>query len=101
MEMTIIELFPWLLAICIAVLTGILLGRGGQSGAMWVWVMALIAGAASFVVYWFALKWLASWAECRRIRKVNWELEHRQYHDLDSAKPVGNELFYECSVCGH
>jgi hypothetical protein len=98
--MTIIELFPWLLAICIAFLTGTLLARGGQS-SMSVCVMAVIAGAASFPVYQLALKSLHSWAECRRTRKEKWEWEHRQYHDLDSAKPVGSELFFECSVCGH
>jgi hypothetical protein len=98
--MTIIELFPWLLAICVALTTGTVLARGGLFG-VWVWIIAAVAGVASFAAYWLALKSLASWAERRRAQKDEWEREHRQYHDLDSAKLVGGELFYECSVCGN
>lgn len=100
--MTVIELFPWLLAICVAALTGTLLARSGQSGAT-VWVIAVAAGVASFASYWLALKWLASASERRRTRREKWEREHREYQDFDSAKPhpTGSNLFYECSVCGN
>ena len=67
-NMTIIELFPRLLAFCVAALTGTLLSRGGHYGA-WVWTIAVVAGVASFAVYWLALKLLASWAERRTARK--------------------------------
>ena len=100
--MTIIELFPWLLAICIALSTGTILSRGGHSSAS-VWIIATAAGVASFAVYWIALKWLASCAERRTTEKEKRERERRRYHDLDSAKPhpVGSGLFYECTVCGN
>jgi|ERR1043166_168284 hypothetical protein len=100
--MTIIDLFPWLLAICAGALTGTVLARGGQSGAA-VWVSAVAAGIASFAAYWLALKTLATRSERQRARREKWEREHREYQDLDSAKPppAGTNLFYECSVCGN
>lgn len=100
--MTVIELFPWLLVVCVAALTGTVLTRAGQSGP-WVWIIAIAAGAASFAAYWLALKSLASWSERRRAQKEKWEREHREYRDFDSAKPhpLGNNLFYECGVCGN
>lgn len=98
--MTIIELFPWLLAICVAVSTGTILSRGGHSGA-WAWIIAAVVGAASSAAYWLALKSLTLWADRRRAQKEEWAREHRHYHDLDSVKPVKRELFYECCVCGN
>ena len=100
--MTIIELFPWSLAICVTALTGTLLTHGGQSGAS-VWILAVAAGIASFAAYWLALKSLASWSERQRARKEKWEREHREYQRLDSGNPhpVGGNLFYECGICGN
>jgi len=100
--MTLIELFPWLFAICVAVLTGTLLTRSGQAGTS-VWVLAVGAGIASFALYWLAMKWVATCFERRRTRNEKWEREHRQYRDFDLSKtyPAEQNLFYECSVCGN
>jgi hypothetical protein len=99
--MTIFELFPWLLAICVAALTGTLLRRGGLSGA-WVWVIAVAVGIALFAAYWLALRWLASRTACQKMRREKSERERREYLDFDPAKtPVGRNLFYECRVCGN
>jgi hypothetical protein len=98
--MSIIELFPWLLAICAAGFTGTILSHGGYSGT-WVWIIVVVAGVASFAAYWLALKSLIVSAERRRARKEKSEREHRHYHDLDSVQAVGSELCYECKVCGN
>lgn len=75
--MTIIELFPWLLAVCVAFTTGTLLARGGQTGAS-VWIFAVLAGVVSFAAYWLALKSLAAWSQRQRARKEKWERERRE-----------------------
>ena len=100
--MTIIELFPWLLAIVVALLSARALERVGLPG-VWAWIAALALGIASFVAYWLALRRLASWSEHRRTEREKWEREHREYREFDPVKsyPVGKNLYYECLTCGN
>ena len=75
--MTIIELFPWLLAIAVAALTGTLLTHGGYSGTA-VWVIAVVAGIALFAAYWFTLKSLAGRFRRKRAREAGEGSGHRK-----------------------
>jgi hypothetical protein len=100
--MTIFELFPWLLAVCVTVLTGTLLKHAGLSGG-WLWVSATAAGIGSFVAYRWTLKLLVSSLQQRRTRKEKHKRVNREYRRFDPAEshPVEKNLFYECLACGN
>lgn len=97
--MTLIELFPWIVAAQLSLFTGMVLHRAGIA-TPWVLFIAGAAGVVGLILYRFILsRLIIRYAE--RHRRVN-EADRllRQYHSLDATMPPNAGLFYECVVCG-
>lgn len=99
--MTIIELFPWLLALCVALGASKLLLHLGWPSAL---ALSLggIVGIITFVVFVFGGRHLLVWCERIKARREEREKLNRSYHSLSSEQkyPVGKNIFYECCKCG-
>jgi hypothetical protein len=100
--MTLIELFPWLLAICVTMLSAALLRQSGLSD-FWALSIGLIWGIGSWVLFVFGGKRFLSWLERKKIESEKSERTSRAYQVFDATKefPSGRNLFYECLVCGN
>jgi hypothetical protein len=65
--MTIFELAPLFVAIGVAVSSGAILTKQFGISGIWLWIIALALGVASWMLYCFSLKKLGSWLELRKI----------------------------------
>lgn len=101
--MTIIELFPWLLAICVALLSGALLTQRFGMTAKWAWIIALAAGALSFALYRLALSLLGRCLDWNEAKESKWQNAKRTYREFEQGKayPAEKHLYYECLICGN
>ena len=101
-KMTIIELFPWLLALCVTVLSTAAFRRYGvtETGAL---SLGLVLGLVSWLLYVFGGKLLGSWLGQRQLLKEKSERERRVYQTFDPTEDyrASKNLFYECAVCGN
>ncbi len=66
--MTLFELLPWVIAVCVMVITRALLAQCGLTDPRLSFI-ALGAGIAAFAAYWILLKLVAAGARNRRSRK--------------------------------
>lgn len=100
--MTIIELFPWLLALCVTLLSAAALQRNSFPN-----VLSVLIGLGLGIFTWLTVVWggkrAVSWLEKVKTAKEKAERERRQYQAFDSTKqyPASKDLFYECLVCGN
>jgi hypothetical protein len=98
--MTLIELFPWLLALCVTLLSAMLLQRIGLSNT---WALSI--GFGFGIISWLTLivggKQLGHWLERKKIESGKLERERRVYQAFDSSKQylANKDLFYECLIC--
>lgn len=100
--MTSIELFPWLFALCVTLLSAAFLRRFGVPN-VWALSTGLVLGIVSWLSYVFGGKRLLSWLEQKKTERENAEKDRRVYQAFDPAKeyPASKNLFYECPVCGN
>lgn len=100
--MTLIELFPWLLAIVVGSLASSFAVWAGLS-TTWSFVIGVAVGVASFAIYWLAPKHAISVLEERLLKKERRQRNDRQYRPLDAPikSQARNNLFYECLDCGN
>lgn len=99
--MTLIELFPWLLAISVTLLSTAYLQRSGFS-AVSPTIIGLALGIASWLTFVFGGKYAISWLEKKKLTKEKAERNSRKYRAFDPSKHYrpSKDLFYECLVCG-
>ena len=101
-KMTIFELFPWLLAFCVTVMSAAFFRRLGFS-AVWVCSVGLILGTVSWLLYVIGGKRLISGLERKKFEREKSARERWIYRAFDPTKqyPAEKNLFYDCLVCGN
>src|ERR1035438_110204 len=101
--MTFIEQIPFLIAISIAVLSGLFLKKVIGLSQVSSTVIAVIFGIAFLVFFRPALEKLTSWLARRSAKKEKQERESRIYQNFDHAKdyPTGKDIYFECVTCGN
>lgn len=100
--MTIIELFPWLLSLCVTLILMAALGRCDVP-TVWVIIIGLVMGVVSWLSFVFGNKRFISWLERKKTEREKSEISRRVYQAFDQAKqlPASKNLFYECCICGN
>ena len=98
--MTIIELFPWLIAFCITLFSTCILRQFGVSDWLALSV-GLASGIAFLLLFMVGGKHLVSMLERRKNEREKSEKMRRIYKSFDTENhpPTGKNLFYECLVC--
>ncbi len=101
--MTIFELFPWFIAVGVAIVSAALLENKFGVQGLWAWVIAAVLGGASWTAYWLVLKKLAPHIGQRRAENEKREVAQRAYQQFDPTKdyPAAKNFYYECPICGN
>jgi len=99
--MTIVELFPWLLAVCVTLIS-VAIMRGLRVPNEWSLSFGLALGITSWLLYVFGGRSLLSRLNKRQTEKEKAERDRRVYQPFNSngSAPVGEHSYYECLVCG-
>ena len=100
--MTIIELFPWLAALCVT-LASVAILRGFGVPSAWALSIGFVLGIVSWLSCVFGGKRLLSWLEQKKTEREKSGIDRRVYQAFDPAKqyPASKNLFYECPICGN
>lgn len=100
--MTIIEMFPWLVALFVTLVTANSLTRNGVPN-IWALCVGLVSGTVSWLLVVIGGQRLVSRLDQKRQEKEKSDIERRIYQTYDPARqyPPDKNLFYECSVCGN
>lgn len=101
-KMTIVEFFPWLLAICVTLIS-VAIMRESRVPSEWSLGFGLALGVASLLLYVFGGRSLLSRLDKRQTERMKSEKARRVYQpfDLKESFPAGDHLYYECLVCGN
>jgi len=101
--MTVFEIFPWLLAICITLLSAALFMQRFDMHCSVAWILALLSGSVSLALYWLGLRMLGGYLDRAEDAIWGWQKAKRKYHELVQSDhyPVGENLYYECTICGN